>query len=242
MFYLLIALSGLFGAIGFLVTEKNARYLLAGYNTMPEAERAKVDLGSYLSYFKKFHLFLALSFLFTGLVLYYTAGETATGVFLAAYPILAYLYFIWSSNRLTGGQYAGTNRVAMIVLAFCLGLVLSLLMRGLSESRLLVDEQGIEITGTYGERLEPEAIESVSLSGSLPGIRMKTNGFALGKTYKGYFRTTTGEVVKLVLDSQRPPFLLITRKTGEKIYFATGEGASEAAFRAIREQFPGLFE
>lgn len=242
MLYLLIALSGLFGAIGFLVTEKNARYLLAGYNTMPEAERAKVDLGGYLSYFKKFHLFLALSFLAIGLALYFTLGESAAGVFLGVYPILAYIYFIWSSNRLTAGQHAGANRLAIIVLTFCLGLVVSLLVRGLAESSLLVDAQGVEITGAYGERLEPEAIESVSLTGSLPGIRVKTNGFALGKTYKGYFRTTNGEIVKLILDSQVPPFLLITTKAGEKIYFGAGEGAAEAAFRAIREQFPGLFE
>ena len=41
MIYVIIGMSVLFVAIGFLVTERNAKYLLAGYNTMSEEERKK---------------------------------------------------------------------------------------------------------------------------------------------------------------------------------------------------------
>jgi len=240
MLYVLIGMSILFVAIGFLVTENNARQLLAGYNTMSEAERAKIDLGTYIPYFRKFHLFLGLSFLIVGLVLYYAVSEMATGVFLAVYPIVAYMYFMWSSNRLTGGQQVRSNRVATIVLAGCLGLVAGILVTSMTESRLLVDDQGIEITGSYGEELAPAEIESVSLTGTVPGIRIKINGFAMGAIHKGYFKTTSGQTVKLILQTQDPPFLLITTKAGEKVYFSGKENAVEAAFQAIRETFPEL--
>lgn len=48
MIYVLIATSLIFVALGFLVTEKNAKYLLSGYNTLSKEERKKFD-------FKKIH-------------------------------------------------------------------------------------------------------------------------------------------------------------------------------------------
>ena len=45
---LLIALSG------YIVNEKNADVLLAGYNTMSEDEKNRFDLINYLKFFRKF--------------------------------------------------------------------------------------------------------------------------------------------------------------------------------------------
>lgn len=103
MIYIILGISLLFIAIGFIVTEHNAKYLLAGYNTMSEEGRKKVNLKSYLSYFRKFHLFLGLSFLMISSALIYFVGEKAGGLFLSIYPILAYLYFIWSSAKYAKG-------------------------------------------------------------------------------------------------------------------------------------------
>ena len=47
---LLIALSG------YIVNEKNADVLLAGYNTMSEDEKNRFDLINYLKFFRKFIL------------------------------------------------------------------------------------------------------------------------------------------------------------------------------------------
>jgi hypothetical protein len=95
MLYLYFALSLMFVAIGYLITEANAKYLLAGYNTLSEEERRAVALRPYLAYFRKFHLFLGVSFLLVGLALTYLVGERAGGWFMVGYPVLAYAYFIW---------------------------------------------------------------------------------------------------------------------------------------------------
>jgi len=47
--------------IGYLITEKNAPYLLAGYNTMSKEEQDQVDLKPLLAFFKKFHINLGVS-------------------------------------------------------------------------------------------------------------------------------------------------------------------------------------
>ena len=47
--------------IAFLVNEKNAKYLLSGYNTMSKQQKDKFDLKSYLIYFRKFWINIGVS-------------------------------------------------------------------------------------------------------------------------------------------------------------------------------------
>lgn len=96
-------MSLLFVAIGFIVTENNAKYLLSGYNMMSEEDRKKVDIQAYIPYFRRFHVFLGLSFLVFGVALNYLVHENAAGIFSVVYPILAYLYFITSSSKFSKG-------------------------------------------------------------------------------------------------------------------------------------------
>ena len=99
MMYTIIGMSLLFVAIAFLVTEKNAKYLLAGYNTMNEENREKVDIKCYMRFFKRFHIFLGISLLIIGLVLYFFTSEMIAGVTLSLYPVLAYVYFLWRGSK-----------------------------------------------------------------------------------------------------------------------------------------------
>ncbi len=61
--------------IGFGINKKNAKYLLAGYNTMSKEKREKFDIDNYLKFLKPFFkklsifppvTFLLLSFLLEG--------------------------------------------------------------------------------------------------------------------------------------------------------------------------------
>jgi hypothetical protein len=103
MIYIITGLSLLFLATGFIVTEKNAKYLLSGYNTMGEEEKKKFDIKAFIPWFRKFHIFLGVSFFIFGTTLTYLVGKNAGGIFLVVYPILAYIYFIWTSNRYSKG-------------------------------------------------------------------------------------------------------------------------------------------
>ncbi|MDO1512272.1 DUF3784 domain-containing protein [Maribacter confluentis] len=97
MIYLLIGISILFIIIGFLVTERNAQYVLSGYNTMSEEKKKQFPIKSYLQFFRNFHIILGASYLVIGYLLF-LLNENIFQVFLPLYPVLAYLYF----NRKSG--------------------------------------------------------------------------------------------------------------------------------------------
>jgi len=99
MIYVLIAISAVFVGLAFSLTEKNAKYLLAGYNTMSEEERKKVDIKSLVTYFRNFHLFLGLSFILTSAMLITYGSSTATSIFVCTYPVVAEIYFVISVRK-----------------------------------------------------------------------------------------------------------------------------------------------
>ena len=56
IFLAILFTDAVFIGVAYGVNEKNAKLLLAGYNTMSEQERKNFDLKSYLIYFKKFFI------------------------------------------------------------------------------------------------------------------------------------------------------------------------------------------
>lgn len=99
MILIIVCMAIFFIALGFILTEYNAKHLLAGYNTMNEAERKKVDLKGLVRFFRRFHIFLGVTFLILGLVSNYLFTETTTRLALLLYPILAYVYLVWQSSK-----------------------------------------------------------------------------------------------------------------------------------------------
>lgn len=219
MFFFILGLSALFIVIAFTVTEGNAKYLLSGYNTMSEADRKQVDLTSYLKYFKRFHLFLGVSFFGIASTLHFTRGADAAGIFATGYPILAYVFFVLRSQRFFKTPSRSRKRGVALVLIGVLGFVAALLASGFKETQLVYSAEGIAFKGIYGERISHDEIASVNLVDQLPNITRKTNGYSLGAIKKGYFRTEEGERVKLLLNSAQRPVICITKTDGTRIYY-----------------------
>jgi len=238
MIYVLIGMSILFIAVGFILTVKNAKYLLSGYNTMSEEERRKFDIASFVPYFKKFHIALGISFLFGGLITSILISELAGGVFLGIYPILAYIYFIWNSQKYTGGTNTSSYKVGMYVLVGTLILVLVLFGYGFKESKLVIKSNSIEISGPYGEKAGLSQIESVEMVDQFPEIRFKKNGFALGAINKGYFKTKDGVIIKLIINTEIRPFILIVKKSGDKLYFSSKDVSNTDIYDEIIGSLP----
>jgi|TARA_R110001606_G_scaffold277694_1_gene425798 apolipoprotein N-acyltransferase len=238
MLYIIIGIGLLFITMAFLVTENNSKYLLSGYNAMSEAERKMVDIKSYLPYFKKFHLFLGVSFIGIGLFLHYAIGESASGIFIGVYPILAYIYFIRESNKYWKGSSNKWNKIGLYVLVATLILLIGLLALGFKENPVIISANNIQFKGSYGETLSAQDIASVTLVDHLPKITSKTNGFALGSIRKGYFKTKEGEKVKLIVNSESKAYLLFTKKNGDKIYFSPKEKSSVEIFNEVRNILP----
>jgi hypothetical protein len=84
-------------ALAFVITPANARYLLAGYNTMSEDKRQAFDIDRYLTdffkpFFKKLTFFPPLSLLALAAFL-----ETKQAIIL--WSIIQSLPFIWFLRR-----------------------------------------------------------------------------------------------------------------------------------------------
>jgi len=238
MIYVIIGLGLLFFGLGFILTENNAKYLLSGYNTMSKEERKKFDLKGFIPFYKNFHIFLSISFIGLGLA-FNAINVNAAGIFLAVYPIVAYIYFIWKSNQFQNGKSKSKNKLAIIVLAGTLVFVLGILGMGFKEDTLTVKNDSLEISGTYGEKINFTDIESISITENLPKISMRTNGFSLGEIKKGYFKSTEGKI-KLVLNSDKTPYLKITKKEGFPIFFSGKNDSAEAILNKIQTSHPSL--
>lgn len=242
MLFPILFISILLTGVGFLVTENNAKYLLSGYNTMSEEDKKKFDIKGYIPYFKKFHIFLGISLCCISLIIYYFIDVDYSGLFLGCYPIICYTYFIWRSNKLYSQSQTTKQKIIIYSVIIGLFLLLGLIFYGFNESlkdnELNLTATKIEITGAYGMELSKKDIKSITLVNQLPPIAHKTNGFALENIKKGYFRTQTGEKVKLLLNSNQKPILLIETKDHEKIYYSAKTESNRILYQTLKKALP----
>ncbi|GAA4815804.1 DUF3784 domain-containing protein [Litoribaculum gwangyangense] len=110
----------LFIAMAYILTESNAKYLLSGYNTMNEEEQKNFDLKRFLPFFKSFHIVLGITTIMVGLILKFLISDFASGLLLAIYPVLAYIYFLQKSNTFYKGKSPITSRIGIVVLCVIL--------------------------------------------------------------------------------------------------------------------------
>lgn len=240
MIYIIIFLGLFFFSIGFILTKKNAKYLLAGYNTMSEEERKKVNLHTYLPYFRNFHVFLGVSFTAIGLILYYFTNENISGIFIASYPILAYMYFIWKGAKYSYHKNKKYHKIGVYILGATLIFVLCMVYIGLQNDELQIENDQIELQGSYGEKISFAEIKEIKLVESLPKITNKLHGFAMDKSYKGIFKTQNGERVKLILNSESSPYILIIKSDNKKIYFSSKNQSNQLIYNEIIENLNKL--
>lgn len=248
MVFLILFLSALFVALGYIITPSNASTLLNGYNNLSEDERKYFDLNGFITYNRRFHLFLGLSLLVIELMLIYLDYGDVAGLMLGIYPILAYSYFLIQNKKfyLRDGSEMAENvtkrslktlKISAWIMGITLLFVLSLSWYGYKEDTLTLRNssnfQGIYINGMYSEKIRFEDLASVKLVDTLPRTTLKENGFALANIKKGYFRAKGEGRVKLIIHDKTPPFLYLEKKNGKRIYYKAREKNSQALYQEI---------
>jgi len=92
-------MSLLYFLIGFGINKDNAKYLLAGYNTMNQEEQDKFDIEGYLNFlkpfFKKLSLYPPLTYALCSLALKGDTIELVWGII----QIMPFILFIKESNN-----------------------------------------------------------------------------------------------------------------------------------------------
>jgi len=167
-------------------------------------------------------------------------GKRISSLRFFVYPILACIFFIARSSKYSKGLTTNWNKIGILVLLGSLVFVIGLLGLGLKEDKVSFNSEALEFKGSYGENLTQSEIQSIKLVDQLPKITLKTNGFALGNVKKGYFETNTGEIVKLILNADNKPYILITKSNGNKIYFSAKEESNEKLLKEVKKKFPKI--
>jgi hypothetical protein len=239
MIKLILILSSILIAIAFIVTENNAKYLLSGYNTMPEAERQNFDIKSYIPFFRNFHIFLGVSLLILSTLLFYFVNPDWCGIFLGTYPILAYVYFVWKSNQFGKNKskkqkimgYISISVMFLIFVAIVYNLQVTL-----KDNEIIVANKTIEITGDYGTEIKISDLKSIELVDKAPEISSKTNGFALETIKKGLFNTVNNEKVTLLINSQKTPIILFITNDNQKIYYSSKDKSNVEIYNEVKRK------
>ena len=219
MIYVALFLSVIFAFIGLIVTNRNAKYLLSGYNTMSEGERVNVDINEFLNFFKRFHIILGVSLL-AGTLLISLINNNWASIFMTTFPLVAYSYmvvrgtsFIKASDGKRLTSYF-TGGILLLIAAF-IGFGQS---NDFQSSELVVGKDAIEIKGSYGMTIRKQDVLGVRLVDNLPSISYKQNGFAAGDYAKGTFKVNNGRVVQMYVNKKGPQFLLLNTTHGDIYY------------------------
>lgn len=203
--------------LGYLVRFRKMYFLISGYNTMSVEKKKKVDVEQ-LARLMGNCLFVMGVLISLGMVLT-SVGQSALGLaaFLMVLPVVTYLL-------VSGQKYDGNTRTASGRMKPGVKILLGVLIGGLvlaaglgiysliDGSRSLsvdVNDSTVTIKGLYGLTIDRTKITRVSLLETLPKIRTRTNGMALGSFLKGHFTMDTYGAVRLYIEAKRTPFILI---------------------------------
>ncbi|WP_392470489.1 DUF3784 domain-containing protein [Sphingobacterium cellulitidis] len=233
MLIALIIISLIFVGVGFLLNTENADSLLSGYNSMSVEEKENFDINSFVPYFRKVHLILGGTLLIIGLLLYYLINPEWTGVFMSTYPLIAYCFLIWKTNKFYKVPNKKDRVKSFVVMVFILAVFVAIggmFIYSLQENQVIVEKEMIKFTGDYGREIEKSKIKSISLVDTLPNIKVKTTGFSLQKIKKGAYKTEDGEEITLLINSDKKPIVLIEEINGHKIYYSAKERPNQKVF------------
>lgn len=236
---LILFLGAIFIGVGLLVTKRNAAHVFTKYARLPYKERSAIDATKEAVEFRRFHFFLGGSLLLFGLAIHYVIDSTAAMLFAVFYPLAGYLFFMARGLRKASGKESRAFTFGIVIMAGSILLVLLLMRWGFAPNGIHVDGQGIEISGPYGEKIRTEDLAEAGLANHLPEIKMKQNGFAVGRINKGFFRTKDGETIKLLLDGPGP-YLFLRRASGDHLYYCAPGIKVDSLVSEIQRKIPGV--
>ncbi len=143
-----------------------------------------------------------------------------------------------------GNKFHRIARIVMVVFGIFYALLAGgtfvgvgyMMQWGGQEPEVIVSQESIEITGMYGEVIDRAGLSDVELKDDLPTITLRSNGYALGGTLKGWFKTTEYDSVKLFVHTDVEPFLYLHGEDHLVIYGADDPAETRALYQQLRPE------
>ncbi len=219
-------------------------FLISGYNTMSKAKKANVDT-------KGLGKLMGLYGYVNGAVFAVMGILQGLGVNVAVEPFFIFfgittVYLLVKAQKYDGNLFdengkwrAGAGKQMAVPLGIA-GLTLLavgvLLFFSVQPTEVSLSEEGVQIHGMYGETYAWDNIESVTLKETLPTIKWRSNGSALGSHLKGHFQTTEFGGVKLFIDAEKPPFIYLQEEGKTVIFNMADTEQTEAIYGDILKE------
>lgn len=237
MVAVLSILSGVFLFIGLVINERNAPYLLSGYNTLSDKEKAQFELIPFLHFFKQSHLFLAISTFFVGLYLYWKFPGDAPFYWLVFYPLFFYMYILWVGQKFysKGKQKPLAYYIGMVVLILTVLGIGGGMYYANQPNTMRIEMDRIDISGVYGGTLIRSKTRTI-LVDSLPQLRRRVNGIATHQLKKGYFLTATRKKIKLLKDGEQGSFILFQQQGDAPLYYFIPENIEREVIQSLKKK------
>lgn len=134
--------------------------------------------------------------------------------FLIAGFLLAYLIYVKTRQK----EEAGKKQWVVTLVSILFGvtvLVSGALLVAILDPDVEIHEGVIEVSGLFKRNISIDDITEVGLQEWIPEPTGQINGFSLGQTLRGSFRTEEG-IATMFVQKDRPPFVHI--KTEERLF------------------------
>ena len=99
--------------------------------------------------------------------------------------------------------------LAVIIILISLTFPTILIFSGSRDTEVTTTDAEFRIKGMYGLTIKYSDIIKLDTVSELPGIKLRTNGYALGESYKGNFRLRNEEKAKLFIKHGSHPYIFI---------------------------------
>jgi hypothetical protein len=200
--------------IGFLV--KSAPDLIAGYNTMPKDKKKNVDIEGLSTFMRDGLITIGLSIII-GYYLFKWIGFTmiANSMILIV-TLVGVTILVINAQRFDHNKNKKT-KLTYFIIGLVILFVIGLITYGFIPSKTIFNNDTIRFSGMYGFEINITEIENVELIDKIPTINIRTNGFSFGTIKKGYFNLDKIGKSRLLVHSDMPPYLILSKNNGDKI-------------------------
>ncbi len=148
----------------------------------------------------------------------------ASWLFLIAPALVALI----AAVRISAGESQRSSATAVVPVLWALLFGLPVLVAGyavffLRDPSLSLSSDRLRIGGVYGERIPWNELFSVRLADTLPFVEERTDGLGTGTIRKGYFRLRGIGTAKLMLTSDKGPYIYMRKRSGQYVVLNFGE-------------------
>ncbi|HOP03203.1 MAG TPA: DUF3784 domain-containing protein [Tenuifilaceae bacterium] len=203
--------TGLF-LIGMGILVKSYPNLISGYNTLPPEKKKKVDIKGLSTFLRNGFALIGMAIIVIPTFFYFTGLLVLSNVSMVAIILVGVLTIAILSLKFDRNKKGLRQIIPLVLLGITIAFVAMVILYGLKPVKISIQEQTINIEGMYGCTINTADIEEIKLIDSMPQILLRTNGFHLGTTYKGYFALSGFPKVKLFIQNQDGPFLMLSTK------------------------------